>query len=128
MTYIDDIYIYVNYIHLCDVYLYEIHLHAFFKKNDLRKEILKLGNEIVNRPVLSFIPPGVVNDVKLQYSFKGSETIILLPKQLLEMIMISISSFCKHCSDRKVGERSESEVWTLTDCFSEYCYLNCLTF
>jgi len=59
MTYVDNIYIYVNYIHyihLCDICLYEIYLHAFLKRNNLRKEILKLGNEVVNRPVLSFIP------------------------------------------------------------------------
>jgi hypothetical protein len=84
------------------------------KNNDLRKEILKLGNEVVNRPVLSFIPPDIVNDVKFQYNFKGSETIILLPKQQMELTMISTSSFGENCSDRKVGESSESEVWNVT--------------
>ena len=52
MTCIDDIYIYVKYIHLGGVYLYEIYLYAFLKRNDLRKEILKLWNEIVDLPVL----------------------------------------------------------------------------
>lgn len=108
------IYTYVNYIHLRGIYLYEIYLYAFLKNNDLRKEILKLGNEVVNRPVLSFIPPDIVNDVKFQYNFKGSETIILLPKQQMELTMISTSSFGENCSDRKVGESSESEVWNVT--------------
>jgi hypothetical protein len=48
MTYIDDIHIYVHDIHLRDVYLYEIHLNAFLTRNDLRKENLKLGNEVMN--------------------------------------------------------------------------------
>ena len=56
MTYIDYIYKYVNDIHLCGVYLYEMYLYAFLKRNGLRKEILKLGNEVVNRAVLPFSP------------------------------------------------------------------------
>jgi len=44
MTYIDYIYKYVNYIHLCGVYLYEMYLYTFLKWNDLRKEILRLVN------------------------------------------------------------------------------------
>ena len=52
MTCVDDIYIYVKDIHLCGVYLHEIYLYAFLKRNDLRKEILKLWNEIVDLPVL----------------------------------------------------------------------------
>jgi len=48
------------------VYLYENYLYVFLKRNDLRKEILKLGNEVVNRPVLSFSPRATLNDVKFQ--------------------------------------------------------------
>jgi len=38
-------------------------------------------------------PSGIVNDVKFKNNFKSSETIILLQKQQLELIMISTSSF-----------------------------------
>ena len=45
--------------------------------------------------------PGIVNDVKFQYNFKGSEAIILFPKQQLELILIYTSDFVENCIDLK---------------------------
>jgi hypothetical protein len=67
------------------------------KRNSFRKEILKLENEVVNSPVLSVVhSPGIVNNVKFQYNFKGSESIILLSIRQLELILISKEQFCRN--------------------------------